>query len=284
MNATASTAAGDLASTLRAHTFPSAGDRPAAGSAIILHGHGDHAARYESVVAPLRQRGITCFGTDQPGHGASPGRRGDIPGTDAIDAMVDRDLARADALDTGTKPILIGHSAGGLLAMRELLRHPDTYRAAWISSPLVWPERTRHPVLVPVLLFLGRVLPKLQVGTGVTESMCRHDDQRDNDKASNPLFHSRIVLGWAGTLVTMARQVRRDFPARHPDIPILVTQGDADPVCPVNHLREFLATFEHPQLRYEEFKEVLHEPFADDHSEKVLNTVGNWLDNEVLNA
>ena len=85
----------------------------------------------------------------------------------------------------------------------------------------------------------------------------------------------------AGTLVTIARQVRREFPKDHPAIPLLITQGDADPVCPVGHLREFLATVEHPNLRYEEFKDVLHEPFADDHSEDVLGTVGDWLDSAV---
>ena len=263
---------------LHQHTFAATGDGPPRGTAIIIHGHGDHAGRYESAVMPLRDRGITCFGTDQPGHGASPGKRGAIPGAEVIDAMLERDRERAAALETGTKPILIGHSAGGLLAMRELLRHPDTYRAAWISSPLVWPERTRHPALVPLMLLMGRILPNLQVGTGVTESMCRHEEVRSDGQSANTLFHSRIVLGWASALVTIARQVRQEFPVRHPDIPILLTQGDADPVCPASHLREFLATIDYPGLRYEEFQGVLHEPFADNHSERVLGTVADWLD------
>lgn len=281
MSTSPSVRSGGGSSHLRQHAFPATGDGPVRGTAIIIHGHGDHAGRYESAVMPLRDRGITCFGTDQPGHGASPGKRGAIPGPEAIDAMIDRDLARAASLRTGTKPIIIGHSAGGLLAMRELLRHPDTYRAAWISSPLIWPERTRHPALVPLMLLLGRILPNLQVSTDVTDSMCRHGEGPGEGKSTNPLFHSRIVLGWAATLVSIARQVRRDFPVRHPPIPILLTQGDADPVCPVTHLHEFLATIDDSAIRYEEFAGFLHEPFADDHSEKVLNTVADWLDNDV---
>jgi lysophospholipase len=269
---------GDEPSVLHRLVFPARRSSSRRGTAIIIHGHGDHAARYESVMGPLRDRGITCFVTDQPGHGSSPGRRGAIPGIDAIDALIDQDLARARSLDNATKPILIGHSAGGLLALRELLRHPDTYRAAWISSPLVWPERTRHPAMVALLLLLGRILPNFQVGTGVTESMCRHDIDQSADTASDPLFHNRIILGWAGSLVTIARHVRAEFPARHPDIPILITQGDADPVCHANLLREFLATIDHPSLRYEEFAGVLHEPFADEHSENVFNAVADWLD------
>lgn len=232
---------------------------------------------------PFRERGITCFATDQPGHGQSRGRRGAISGVDAIDALIDSDLTRAASLRTGSKPILIGHSAGGLLAMRELLRHPDTYRAAWISSPLVWPERTRHPAVVALLLFLGRILPGFQVGTGVTDSMCRHQgDDSQRESSNDTLFHSRITLGWAGALVEVARSVRRDFPTRHPDIPFLYTQGGADPVCPAKLLRDFLAPIDHPTFRYKEFDGILHEPFADEGGADVLAVVTDWLDHSVI--
>ena len=264
---------------LKRFVFPATtGDTPR-GTAVLIHGQGDFASRYEAVLIPFRNRGITCFATDFPGHGESEGRRGAVPGFPSVDAIVQSDLARAEALCPGQQPILIGHSVGGLLAMRELLVRPNSYRAAWISSPLIWPEKTRHPILVAILRFLGLLAPGFQLSTGVTESMCRQISvEQQVTKVDFSLFHSRITLGWARDLIDAAQFVRSDFPGSRPDFPILFTQGSADPVCPASLLRAFLDTVTHPGLQYEEFEGILHEPFADQKSPEVFARVGTWLD------
>ena len=91
------------------------------GAAVMIHGQGDHAARYEEILTPFRERGITCFATDLPGHGGSTGRRGEIPGLPTVDAIVARDLERARTLCPDGPIGLLAHSVGGLLALRELL-------------------------------------------------------------------------------------------------------------------------------------------------------------------
>ena len=50
-------------------------ESPRAG-AVIVHGLGEHAGRYDHVARDLYQAGISVFGYDQRGHGASQGPRG----------------------------------------------------------------------------------------------------------------------------------------------------------------------------------------------------------------
>ena len=267
---------------IKRFVFPPPGSQATTGTAIMIHGQGDHAARYEEILRPFRERGITCFATDLPGHGYSAGRRGEIPGLAAVDAIVASEFERARALCPDGPVGLLGHSVGGLLALRELIRYPEHYSFAWISSPLIWPERTRHPIYVALLRILGKVAPGLSLSTGVTAAMCRNlSDEQDTEHIDASLFHRRISLGWACDLIEVAQEVRRDLPTRIPSLPILVTQGSADPVCPAPLLRSLLEEAKHPGLRHVEFEGLLHEPFADPRAEEVFTVIGAWLDEEL---
>ena len=266
---------------LKRFEFPSPGSQAVIGTAVMIHGQGDHASRYEEVLIPLRERGITCLASDLPGHGESPGRRGEVPGLAAVDAIVASDLDRARSLCPDGPVGLVGHSVGGLLALRELLIRPDAYQFAWISSPLIRPENARHPIIVFLLRLLGKVLPGMRLSTGVSAAMCRLPDEQGEEPVGNPLSHHQITLGWGCELIEIARRVRREFPTGAPPLPLLFTQGSADPVCPAPLLRTLLQETKHPELRYEEFEGLLHEPFAGPGKEMVATAVGAWLD-EVL--
>ena len=48
------------------------------GQVLIVHGLGEHAARYDPVAAALNAEGWSVLGFDQRGHGRSSGRRGTL--------------------------------------------------------------------------------------------------------------------------------------------------------------------------------------------------------------
>lgn len=254
---------------------------PCKGAVVLLHGHGDYSARYESVLAPFLERGLTCFSTDLAGHGESGGKRGFVPGINSIDEVVRADLARArEACPDG--PIgLIGHSAGGLLALRELLHRPDDFQFAWISSPLLRPEANRHPLSLMLLQVVATLLPMFPIDTGVKAEDCRHVEEGkpdDNEGKPETLFHSQISLGWGRDLVKAGREVRSGYRARPPYLPILFTQGLADSICPPEFLHAFLDKISLPHATLLEFAGQRHEPFADTDQDAVLQGVGTWLD------
>ncbi len=256
-------------------------------AAIHFHGQGDYSERYDETMETFTSRGIACVTTDLPGHGASEGKRGRIPGFDFIDEVARSNRERIRILcpeDRGPLGIL-GHSAGGLMALREMLLRPDPYSFSWISSPLVCPEANQNAILVRLAPVIACLVPNLTVGTGVTSDQCRHTQVDAQETAAEPadFFHARVSIGWGYDMIVAAREVRARLRSDPPVLPLLLTQGSADPICPPRYLREALADAKFPNLRYHEFPEALHEPFADTCKFEVFEKIAAWLD-EVLGS
>jgi alpha-beta hydrolase superfamily lysophospholipase len=101
---------------------------------VLVHGYAEHIGRYEHVAESLVARGSTVVGPDHIGHGRSDGERALIP---SFELIVD-DL-RAVAQETrGELPlVMIGHSMGGLIAIRYAQRYRDDLAGLVLSGPAV---------------------------------------------------------------------------------------------------------------------------------------------------
>src|SRR5262249_47108312 len=94
----------------------------------ILHGLGEHGGRYAALASDLADAGFASCAVDLPGHGASPGGRGDASWTVLRDEVAPALLEVARALPGAMSraPVfLVGHSMGGLLALDVALSYPD---------------------------------------------------------------------------------------------------------------------------------------------------------------
>lgn len=257
---------------------------PLRGAAVHFHGQGDYASRYGEPLKAFTDRGIAVVATDLPGHGRSPGKRGHVPGWDLVSEVAATGRERAQRLVPGHKPGLLAHSAGGLMALRELTTVPDKYSYSWISSPLVNPGAEQHRLLVILAPIIARLFPTLTVDTHVTPHQCIAADADDDlvRKYDDQHFHTRVSLGWGHEMIQAAERMRQAFRQSPPTLPLLITQGGSDPVCPPEHLRDLLDGLEVPTLRYHEFPAALHEPFAGAEGEAVASTIANWLDEFVV--
>lgn len=119
--------AGELA----VHTWP---NLEARWLAVLVHGYGEHLGRYEHVAAALGEAGALVVGGDLVGHGGSEGERGLITDVDALVADV-RAVTRSIA--TALPTVLIGHSAGGLVAARYAQVHGHELAALVLSAPVL---------------------------------------------------------------------------------------------------------------------------------------------------
>jgi len=266
---------------LRRFIFSPDKSQPIRGVAMHFHGQGDFAERYRNFLAPFIDQGIACVATDLPGHGRSAGVRGRVPGFELVDLITDSNRQRCRELcreEDGPLGIL-GHSAGALMALRELLRRPDRYSFSWISSPLLHPDANQPRFLVRLAPLAARLIPGYTISTGVTLDQCTDapDPTRDEFHNDPQLFHSQVSIGWGQAMIQAANWVRESLISSPPVIPILITQGLRDPVCPSRFLRELLERTHIPQLRLREFPEALHEPFADAGREEVFAQITAWL-------
>jgi pimeloyl-ACP methyl ester carboxylesterase len=101
-----------------------AGNKPAV---VFLHGIGGAARAWTPQIAAFEARGFRGVALDLPGYGARP----------AAETMTFDELA-ADLEATVNRlgldrPLLVGHSMGGMVAQTALRRMPDGYRAVVLS-------------------------------------------------------------------------------------------------------------------------------------------------------
>lgn len=256
---------------------------PLQGAAIHFHGQGDYSSRYGDTLRAFTDRGIAIIATDLPGHGRSPGKRGHIPSWELVDEVAKSGWDRSQLL-IPQPPGLLGHSAGGLMGLRELTRNQGAYAYSWISSPLVQPAAKQSRLLVALAPVLARFFPELTVDTRVTPQKCIAADSDEGmvRKYDDQHFHTRVSLSWGHEMILKAEEMRRAFRNSPPNLPLLITQGGSDPVCPPEHLRELLAGLELPNLHYREFPAALHEPFAGVEREAVAAAMASWLDENIV--
>ncbi len=249
--------------------------------AIFYHGQGDYAERYVNVLDVFTRRGIRCVITELPGHGYSSGRRGHCGDDELLDCVV-RDTLKI----IGEYPYgVMGHSMGGLLALRHLiLAGRDHYPMpdfAWLSSPLIHPGGRRSEWYKAILRFFTPIIPSLTVTTGVTSQMCHvksHYPKQRPALKKRQLWHRRISLGWARALLDIEQLVRQhasDIPA---SVPVICTQGEDDPVCPAQTARDLFRQLPNTEKVYCEFEDMLHDPFNGEASDQLFAALETWLD------
>lgn len=115
----------------------------------LLHGVGEHAARYVALAEALAARGYTVYADDHRGHGrtgmaqhgdaAKLGRLG-VGGHRAAVAALWQFTELIREQTPGLPLVLLGHSWGSFVAQILLNDHPDAYDALVLSgSALRWP-------------------------------------------------------------------------------------------------------------------------------------------------
>lgn len=87
---------------------------------IILHGWGLCGKKYSQLSNLLENRGYKVYAPDLPGFGSEPLRSGSMNLGDYVDFL--QSFMRKNKI---LKPILIGHSFGGRIAIKYSWRYPD---------------------------------------------------------------------------------------------------------------------------------------------------------------
>jgi 3-oxoadipate enol-lactonase len=95
---------------------------------VLVHGLGGAAANWRSL-APALAEGRRVVVPELPGHGGSA----PLPATPHVDALADAVLAVVEA--EGALPAAwVGHSLGGLVALRAAVRRPEAVRAIVLAA------------------------------------------------------------------------------------------------------------------------------------------------------
>ena len=201
--------------------------------ALLVHGLGEHAGRYDHVAGQMAEAGIGVSAYDHRGFGASGGPRAYVGRWTELHQDLEARLAEARSAAGGRPLVLYGHSMGGLITLgyvlAEHLQLPDLLvltSPALDSTIAAWKQRAAP--------FLGVIAPRLRLPNGFHPGSLSRDPTVDERVKDDPLCQSSSTTRIGAEGFAEQRRVRSavESGARLP-MPTYVIHGDDDPIVPV---------------------------------------------------
>ncbi len=264
---------------------------------VIVHGYCEFWGKYHEYVWYLWQAGYTVYFLEQRGHGYSEGKlpEHDVVYIDKFDTYV-KDLQEfiQNVVKQGGENLpllLLAHSMGGAVASLYLEKHPETFKAALLSSPMIMMNTGKMTSFKLKLVKLYMILFHRQ------KSLCpgqHHFNPVSNFANSstlsevrfNYLFSKRVEdihyqtagasLGWVMAAVDVTQQILKD--ADNIKIPIVLMQAGKDTLVKPEGFDAFMQKV--PQARKFVYEDSKHEIFnaSEDIRKKYFRDVIEQLD------
>ncbi len=251
-------------------------ERPKA-IALLSHGHAEHLGRYSHVVSSLADDGFAVYGADHRGHGRSTGTRALVMSFDQLVQDFHVLALYAQQRHSGLPIVLIGHSMGGLIALRYALRHQRMLAALVTSGPaLIIDEGVPLPVVFAGKI-ASKVAPKVQLPRSRAErcELSREPMVRQHLDIDHRVWRGQARLRTAAMMLAAAEETRGRL--GEITLPLLAMHGAEDRVTSprgTELMRERVASTDKTVILWEGMR---HEIFNAPERAEVIGTMQSWL-------
>ena len=193
---------------------------------VIIHGLGEHSGRYGNLIDALQNKGIAIYGLDHRGFGRSGGKRGHVDSF--MDYIYDMKIFVNMLKDKHpNKPvIMLGHSMGGVLALKYALTHAEDLDALILSSPGLVPAIKVPAWKKNLAIFLSSKIPSLTMPSGLDATTISRDKEVVKQYLADPLVHDKVTPRFYVEMMnTIDECINR---CGEVTLPLLLIHGTAD--------------------------------------------------------
>lgn len=240
---------------------------------VLVHGYADHVERYPHVIEALNTAGCEVRAFDLRGHGRSEGVRGHV--LRFQEYLDDLDLFVAELPRDPLPRFLVGHSLGGLLSLRYVLDHPDSFAGVAVSSPYLHLATDVHFLKEAVATAASQLAPTLLTKSPIEAKALSHDPVMVQAYIDDPLVFKTLNARW----FFETRKAQEELLERAGEIrlPILMMIGSADPIAEPERSKQVYERLGSPDKTLKVYDGFLHEVFNEVERERVLLDLVEWL-------
>lgn len=244
------------------------------GSVMIVHGLGDHGARFDSLAQALVSAGYAVHALDQRGHGASQGPRANT--VDFADHVGDLHAAVESMRSQwpGGPAFVLGHSWGALVTLSYLIAHGEGVDGMILCGPAMRPHAASR-VLLSSLRILSSVAPNIG-----TRRLPLHKTTRNiqalADFQADPLVYRGRVRARMAYQVLKAIDEAQDQLAGIAT-PALLLHGTSDPIAPIANSRFVYDRIGSTDRALVLYDGLHHQLFNEPERDTVFDDVTRWL-------
>jgi acylglycerol lipase len=244
------------------------------GIVVIAHGFAEHGGRYTRVAERLVVEGVAVRAADHRGHGLSEGKRTSVIRFD--DYVDDLTTTITEAKDQwpALKLILLGHSMGGLVALRFAVRDASLIDGLVVSAPAACPGDVSR-----LKLTIGRALSRVAPNTAVMRlplNKISRDPTVVEAYNTDPLvFRTPIKARLGAEMLATMDRVDAGLPAMR--IPLLVMQGTSDGLVDPGCGPQVYNRAGSPDKTLKMYDGLWHEIFNEPERDHVLDDLAAWV-------
>ena len=248
---------------------------------VLVHGFGEHSGRYEPLITHLLENEYAVTAYDHRGHGKSSGLYGHIDRFRQYEEDLHAIVSDVCGAHAGQKLFLIGHSMGGLVALRYLTRFGDSVTGAVISAPLV-----EIAAKVPAhKLFIGKIgaaiAPRLRLANEINPMILSRDPEVGRAYAADPLVGKLVSTRWFVEASKAMAEFKRE--AMRIRTPLLVMHGTEDRLASPQATKEVFEKFAANDKELKIYEGYYHELFNEPEKQEVFARVTDWLNRHCEN-
>jgi len=243
---------------------------------ILIHGMFEHSRRYQEFAQTMAADRFSTYAFDLRGHGASEGRRGHVSRFAVLLQDVDRFRREVQGVAPPALPLfLVGHSLGGLVALRYIEEYDTPLAGAVITSPWLGTAVAVPRWQVLMANVLDRVLPAFPFPFRLDPDTLSHDKDRVADYRDDVEIHGTItprMFTEISSAIHLALQ-RGD----RIDIPVHFLLAGDDLIVETERSLAFARSLPERVVTVEVLDGLYHEVLQERNREAVVAVIRDWI-------